>query len=290
VNEELEHRNLQLSRANDDLGNLLRAVNVPTIMVGRDLRIRRFTPGSERVMNLIATDVGRPITDIALRVSVPDLGELLTHVIENIGMAERELCDETGHWYSMRIRPYQTDDNRIEGAVITLVDVDELRGTLARVTQASRLSDGMNSVLSALLSEQDRETVMRALLEQGSDAVDADTALILLRDEDGWVVRDPPGSRVDATGTHVGDDAVPQATMAATTKAPVAVQSGEGSSSLLPSGFGAAAFVVAPLIMRTKVHGVVFLAWQKPKQAPDEAQIDFVAKLGALVALALWQP
>ncbi len=134
VNEELEHRNLQLSRANDDLNNLLRAVSVPTIMVGRDLRVRRFTPGTDRVMNLIAADIGRPITDIALRLDVPDLGALLANVIENITVEERELRDEQGHWYSMRIRPYQTEENRVEGAVLTLLDVHELRTTLARVS------------------------------------------------------------------------------------------------------------------------------------------------------------
>jgi PAS domain-containing protein len=287
VNEELETRNAELSDANGDLRNLLRAVNIPTIIVGRDLRIRRFTPGAERVMNIIATDVGRPITDIALRVDVTDLEELLQQAIENIAVAEREVRDEDGRWYAMQARPYQTETNRIEGAVLTLRDVDEQRRALARSRQAADLSAGMNEVLTALLAGHPLERVMRVVLFEAIATVGASVGVVLMRAGDAWEVRYAQGGSEGIVGRTLADDEVPQATMAETTRAPIAVQSGEGSSQLLPPGYGDSAVVAAPLLADGQVRGVLLFSWQQPEQAPDEAQVDFVNKVGGLVSLAL---
>ncbi len=128
VNEELRHRNAELARVNNDLTNLLGGVNIPIVMVGRDLRIRRFTPMAERSFNLIPTDVGRPITDIKSRLEVPDLAGLITGVIDSLTPHEGEVRDESGRWYSLRVRPYVTLDNKIDGASIVLVDIDSIRG------------------------------------------------------------------------------------------------------------------------------------------------------------------
>ena len=105
-------------------------------MVGRDLRVRRFTPGAERVMHLIATDIGRPIDHIAPRLQLDDLADLLRDVIDNAIVRDRGICDEQGRWHSMRVRPYQTEENRIEGAIITLVDIDDMRRALDRATRS----------------------------------------------------------------------------------------------------------------------------------------------------------
>lgn len=124
VNDELQNRNDELSRLNNDLNNLLTSVNIPIIMLGNDLRIRRFTPVSEKVMNLISADVGRPITDIKTKLRIPDLRQSVMHVIESLEILESEVEDINGKWYSMRIRPYRTLDNKIDGAVIVLIEVE----------------------------------------------------------------------------------------------------------------------------------------------------------------------
>ena len=124
VNEELQNRNDELSRANNDLNNLLSSVNIPIVMLGNDLRIRRFTPVAEKVMNLIPTDVGRPITDIKSNLRIPDLRQSVTHVIDSLEIQENQVEDNSGRWYSMRIRPYRTIDNKIDGVVIVLIDLD----------------------------------------------------------------------------------------------------------------------------------------------------------------------
>ena len=124
VNEELQTRNEELSRVNSDLNNLLSSVNIPIIILGSDLRIRRFTPTTEKVMNLIATDVGRPITDIKTNIRVPELKQWVSRVIDTLEIYEKEIEDSSGKWYSIRIRPYRTLDNKIDGVVIVFFDLD----------------------------------------------------------------------------------------------------------------------------------------------------------------------
>jgi len=127
VNEELQTRNLQLAQAGNDLLNLLSNVNIPVIMLGNDLRIRRFTPVSQRLLNLIPADVGRPLSDINLSLNVPRLDRLVMEVIDSLSPRAMEVRDLSGRPYSLRIRPYRTEDNKIDGAVLVLVDLDSGR-------------------------------------------------------------------------------------------------------------------------------------------------------------------
>ena len=127
VNEELRHRNAELARVNNDLVNLLSGVNIPIVIVSRDLRIRRMTPLAEKVFNLIPTDIGRPISDIKPNLSVEELGRAISQVIDTLTPYESEVQDSKQHWYSMRIRPYVTLDNVIDGASIVLLDIDAVK-------------------------------------------------------------------------------------------------------------------------------------------------------------------
>ena len=122
VNEELHARNEELSRVNSDLTNLLANVHIAIVMVASDLRIRRFTPMAERVLNLIPTDMGRPISDIKPNIDCPDIEKLIGEAIDSVSVKEREVRDRQGKWYSLRIRPYKNMENRIDGAVLVLTD------------------------------------------------------------------------------------------------------------------------------------------------------------------------
>jgi two-component system CheB/CheR fusion protein len=130
VNEELRHRNAELARVNNDLVNLLSGVGLPIVMVSRDLRVRRFTPLAEKAFNLIPTDVGRPISDIKPNLMTDDLPGLIARVIDSLAPYEGQVKDQSGHWYSLRIRPYVTLDNKIDGASVVLVDIDSVRRTI----------------------------------------------------------------------------------------------------------------------------------------------------------------
>ena len=125
LNEELQVRNLELTQVNNDITNLLACVNIPIVMLGNDLRIRRFTPVAERLLNLIPTDIGRPVGDLKPNVPVPDLDRLIGEAIDSVQTIEREARDADGRWYLLRIRPYMTRDRKIEGAVLIYLDIDQ---------------------------------------------------------------------------------------------------------------------------------------------------------------------
>jgi two-component system CheB/CheR fusion protein len=136
INGEMQSRNADLAQLNDDLTNLLSSMNMPVLMISQDLRIRRFTPKAEVVLRLIPSDVGRPILDLQPRIKVTNLESILRDVLDTLHPYEHEVQDQEGNWHLLRVRPYRTSDNRIEGAVIQLVDIGELKQTLERVREA----------------------------------------------------------------------------------------------------------------------------------------------------------
>ena len=137
TNEELQSRNLESNKVNSDLRNLLGSVNIPIVMLGNDLSIRRFTPMAEKIFNLIPTDVGRPFNHIKPNINVPNLEQLIEDVIDTLVIKEQEVQDQEGHWYDLLIRPYKTLENQIDGAVIVLVDIDTLKRSNEQI-KASR--------------------------------------------------------------------------------------------------------------------------------------------------------
>jgi len=139
VNEELQHRNEELAQANNDLNNLIASVQVAIVMVWQDLRIRRFTPMAEKLLNLIAGDVGRPIGDIKTTIEGPDIAELVREVIDTVSVRELEMRARNGRWYSLRVRPYRTMENKIDGAVIMLVDIHDLKQTQEQLAWQARV-------------------------------------------------------------------------------------------------------------------------------------------------------
>ncbi|MCC2654215.1 MAG: ATPase, partial [Microvirga sp.] len=124
LNEHLKISNGELNHVNRDLTNLLESISIPLIMVGRDLRIRRFTRAIEPALNLIASDVGRPITDLQPQMDLPDLRRLLLNAMEGGDRKPRDVRDPHGRWYSLRILPSLGPDGRTDGAVLMLIDID----------------------------------------------------------------------------------------------------------------------------------------------------------------------
>ncbi|HSB15258.1 MAG TPA: CheR family methyltransferase, partial [Bryobacteraceae bacterium] len=124
LNEELKISNAEFSQVNRDLTNLLESISIPLVMVGKDLRIRRFTRAMEPMMNLIASDVGRSITDLQPQMELPDLRRLLLDAMEGGNRKPRDVRDSHGRWFSLRILPSLGPDGKIDGAVVMLIDID----------------------------------------------------------------------------------------------------------------------------------------------------------------------
>jgi two-component system CheB/CheR fusion protein len=124
LNDKLSNRNLEMMQLTSDLDNLLTNVQIPIVMVDRTLMVRRATPAARNALNILPTDIGRRITELRPNIDIPDLENILRDVTETLNMRERKVTDLEGRGYSSRVRPYRTTDNKIDGAVITLVDLE----------------------------------------------------------------------------------------------------------------------------------------------------------------------
>ena len=133
VNDELHNRNVEFERANSDLNNLMASTTLPIVLVDRDLRIRRMTAASAKVFKILSSDVGRSIIDIREDMNVQNLAELIADVIETLTLKELEVQDKNGYWHLLQIRPYRTMEDKIDGAVLMLSDIDAMK----------RLNDGL---------------------------------------------------------------------------------------------------------------------------------------------------
>ena len=143
VNDELETRNVQLAALNDDHRNLINSMNIPFIIVNDDLTIRSFSPKTKELLNLIATDIGRPITDIRPKFQLPELGQWVATSIGEMANKEIEIHDENQHWYSLRIRPYITAEKKLSGAVITFIDVNDIKSSLEMAADARDFAEAV---------------------------------------------------------------------------------------------------------------------------------------------------
>jgi two-component system CheB/CheR fusion protein len=123
VNDELRNRNSEISQINNDLINLLSSIDIAVIMIGSDLTIRRFTPKAQKFLGLIPGDIGRPLSNINPSIEIADLQAMVVQVVSDFHPLERELTDRLGVHYQFKILPYRTVENKIDGAVITIVDI-----------------------------------------------------------------------------------------------------------------------------------------------------------------------
>ena len=140
INAELQTKVADLSRANNDMNNLMASTGIGTIFVDSQLHIQRFTPATTQVINLILTDVGRPVGHVASNlVGYDRLLKDIQAVLDTLIVKEVEVQSQAGAWYQLRIRPYRTLENVIEGAVITFVDITEMKRTQAALHESESL-------------------------------------------------------------------------------------------------------------------------------------------------------
>jgi two-component system CheB/CheR fusion protein len=168
VNDELQSRNQEVSVINSDLINLLGTVDIPILILDLNHRIRRFTPKARGILNVVPSDVGRPFDDIRPNISVPELDAQITEVIQNIQVKETEVLDREGHWHRLQIRPYQRPDGTVDGAILSLVDIDTLKLSVAEAEEAKFQAERANFAKDeflAMLSHELRTPLTTMLLQ-----------------------------------------------------------------------------------------------------------------------------
>jgi two-component system, chemotaxis family, CheB/CheR fusion protein len=129
VNEEIQHRNQQLALLSNDLLNILNSATIPMIVLGEDLHIRRFTPEAERVFGFSNQDVGKALTHLPLHIDMPQLERWMLDAMRDVRMKEEPVHARDGRIYKLRITPYRTLENKIDGVVIILLDITDVVST-----------------------------------------------------------------------------------------------------------------------------------------------------------------
>jgi len=182
LNEKLQNRYEELGRLNNDLINVIGSIEMPIVIIGGDRLIRRFTPSARRIMNLVGGDIGRPIDDIKHSLKVPHLSQWVSEVFVTLTMKEAEVEGQDGRWYRVQIRPYKTTDDKIDGAVLSLTDInvlkdavetargsrDDARQAQAEAEEANRSKDVFLATLSHELRTPLATVLMQAqLLHRG---------------------------------------------------------------------------------------------------------------------------
>lgn len=138
VNRELQLKNEELSLAHNDINNLLKSTEIGTIFLDKDLHIRKFTPAVRRQFNLLEADIGRAITSFSSTFEELDIKKECEKVFDTLKTFEREVIDNKGDHYLIRILPYRTEEDRIEGLVITFIDIGDMVSTQERMDQLAK--------------------------------------------------------------------------------------------------------------------------------------------------------
>jgi len=146
VNEELQNRMLQLNITNDDLKNVISGVTVAFVIVGMDLRIRVFSNQAERLLNLIAGDVGRPIAHLGASLNAPQIESLVSDAINTVRERNQRVRCSDGNWYTARMIPYRTSDHAIRGGLIEFLRAP----ATPKVGEVAQLHELASKVLSTL--------------------------------------------------------------------------------------------------------------------------------------------
>jgi two-component system CheB/CheR fusion protein len=170
LNEELTALNSQLQETlerqrdtSNDLQNILDSTGVATLFLDNDLNIRFFTPTAKSLFRVIATDIGRPLADLTALATDPDLIADARAVLTSFAPLGREIVAENGAWYIRRILPYRTQDNRIEGVVITFADISEVKAAEREIQAARAYSDSIiDTIRQPLVVLDDRLCVVSA--------------------------------------------------------------------------------------------------------------------------------
>ncbi len=186
LNDELRLRNSALVKFNDDIENVLGAVEIPILFVGIDLSVRRFNLTAGLLFNLRPDSVGRPLSEAKSALDISHLGKLVGLVAETAAAADVEVRDAAGDWRLLRIRAYRTSEGKIDGAILAVLDINVLKRSVLVAEEATRSADMLSQASALLASSLDYETTLESLTRL-STAAFADWCAVDLVNDDGSI-------------------------------------------------------------------------------------------------------
>ncbi|MEQ8546815.1 MAG: CheR family methyltransferase [Cyclobacteriaceae bacterium] len=190
LNEELQKTNLQLKikiddaiRASSDMNNLLNSGELATLFLDKHLKIRHFTPYATKIFNLIPTDIGRPFTDISMGLSYPTMLADAKEVLRSLIFIERSVKNsQDDSWFKVRIMPYRTIDDRIDGLVITFINITSNKQLEQRLADAERVISFYTNNVSNVMIKLSPEWEIKELNEKAEEYFNIKSADFLKKD------------------------------------------------------------------------------------------------------------
>jgi two-component system CheB/CheR fusion protein len=152
VNAELQSKVEDFSRVNNDMKNLLNSTDIATLFLDKDLNIRRFTNQATKIFKLIKSDIGRPFTDLVTDLNYPEIADDALEVLRSLIYIQKHIPARNERWFSVRIMPYRTFDDRIDGLVITFINLSDLKHFELKLLETEQMNRSiMNSTSAAIV-------------------------------------------------------------------------------------------------------------------------------------------
>jgi len=158
LNNELQAKVDLLSQASNDMKNLLDSTDIATLFLDKDLNVRRFTPQATKIIKLIPGDAGRPITDLASELRYPELADDAREVLRKLAPVEKPISARNGRWFTVRIMPYRTLDDRIDGVVITFANITVSKTLETKLRDNQTVLEKHVAAQSVKLKQRQRKT------------------------------------------------------------------------------------------------------------------------------------
>ncbi|HUO85401.1 MAG TPA: chemotaxis protein CheB, partial [Thermoanaerobaculia bacterium] len=302
LNDELRARNTALVKLNDDIENLLGAVEIPILFVGLDLSVRRFNTTAGSLFNLRAEAIGRPLAEARSTLDVIHLGKLVGAVIETATPADVEVQDVTGEWRLLRIRAYRMTGGRIDGAIVAVLDIDELKRGMLIAQDAQRAAAMLSEASAMLASSLDYETTLESLTRLTTSAF-ADWCAVDLVAEDGSIrhltvshanpmLRDLALQFQEVAFTEAEAPGAPQALLLRKsvllkdiTSSQLSGIQPEAKILQLIGALGVRSLISVPLIVRDKVLGT--MTFSSSRHQYSESDLRLAEELSQRAAMAI---
>jgi two-component system, chemotaxis family, CheB/CheR fusion protein len=163
LNDELRHKNSELRDLSNDISNLLNSTKIPVVMLDGRFRIRRLTPNADKLLHAVPSDIGRPIGDLRLNIKVPSLEGLIATVMDSLHSSHQDVQDAEGRWHALHILPYKTQDNKIDGAVLVLLDIDAIKSANEQLRKSTDFFRGIIDTVRQPLLVLDSDLRVKAV-------------------------------------------------------------------------------------------------------------------------------